>query len=83
MSCSDVPPSASDTRSPRRPYYPGTSSDVQDGTLPGIGPVFPRRPLDRGRLLLARTRELIDARAKVRQLERECGEIIASLHEGR
>lgn len=50
-------------------------------TLPGIGPVFPRRPLDRGKLLLTRTRELIDARAKVKQLERECRELIETLHE--
>lgn len=51
-------------------------------TLPGLGPVLPRNPIDRGKLLLARTRELIDLRAQVRQLERECEEIIASLHEG-
>lgn len=50
-------------------------------TLPGIGPVFPRRPIDRGKILLARTRELIDARAKVRQLEAECRALVESLHE--
>lgn len=51
-------------------------------TLPGVGPVLPRRPLDRGRLLLARTRELIELRAKVRELERECQAIADSLLEG-
>lgn len=50
--------------------------------LPGIAPVLPRRPVDRGKLLLARTRELIEMRRKVRELEHECAEIIASLHEG-
>ena len=52
-------------------------------TLPGVGPVLPRNPLDRGKLLLSLTRELIDLRAKVRTLERQCEAIIASLHEGR
>jgi hypothetical protein len=51
-------------------------------TLPGLGPVLPRKPIDRGKLLLARTRVLIDLRAQVRQLERECEEIIKSLYEG-
>ncbi len=50
-------------------------------TLPGLGPVFPRKPIDRGKLLLARTRELIDLRAQVRQVENECREIIKSLHD--
>lgn len=50
-------------------------------TLPGLGPVFPRRPIDRGKLLLTRTRELIDLRAKVRALEAECRAIVESLHE--
>lgn len=50
-------------------------------TLPGLGPVYPRRPIDRGKLLLARTRELIDARATVRQLEAECRALIETLHD--
>jgi hypothetical protein len=51
-------------------------------TLPGVGPVLPRNPVDRGKLLLARTRELIELRGKVRQVEHECKAIIDSLCEG-
>lgn len=46
------------------------------------GRTLPPKPLDRGKLLLARTRELIELRGKVRQLEHECRAIIASLSEG-
>lgn len=46
------------------------------------GPVFPPNPVDRGKLLLARTRELIELRGKVRELEHECNAIIQSLLEG-
>ena len=44
--------------------------------------ILPPNPVDRGKLLLQRTRELIELRGKVAQAERECRAIIASLHEG-
>lgn len=43
-----------------------------------VGPL-PPNPVDRGRLLLSRTRELIALRGQVRQLENECRVIIQSL----
>lgn len=46
------------------------------------GRVLPPKPIDRGKLLLARTRELIELRGKVQQVERECRAIIASLCDG-
>ena len=46
------------------------------------GTILPPNPVDRGKLLLKRTRELIELRGKVAQAERECRAIIASLHEG-
>lgn len=51
-------------------------------TLPGVGPILPTNPIDRGKLLLARTRELIELRGKVRQVENDCKAIIDSLCEG-
>jgi hypothetical protein len=46
------------------------------------GHPLPFHPVDRGKLLLARTRELIELRGKVRELEHECNAIIQSLLEG-
>lgn len=51
-------------------------------TLPGVGPVLPRNPIDRGKLLLTLTRELIDLRGRERDLERQIAAIVFSLHEG-
>lgn len=51
-------------------------------TLPGVGPVLPRNPIDRGKLLLTLTRELVDIRGRERDLERQIAAIIESLHDG-
>lgn len=58
------------------PSFPFDPADL-------AGTILPPSPIERGKLLLKRTRELIDLRDKVRQAERECRAIIASLHDER
>lgn len=50
--------------------------------LPGILPALPPNAVERGKLLLALTSELIDVRGRALQLEREITRITESFHEG-
>ena len=50
--------------------------------LPGILPALPPNAVERGKLLLSLTSELIDVRGRALQLEREITRITESFHEG-